>query len=128
MIKRQVLEGVQAVVKLNRLAQLSGKISLQVFDRSSGVENVNFNGKHAHALAIAFLLITQQSMKASKSTLPPTLSFIPSNHNLSGHQPLHNTQVTPRRLMLETPNTVSQMHRHIRRSLAQVRDSRTLQA
>ena len=46
-IKRQVLEGVQAVVKLNRLTQLSGKIPIQIFDRSSGAENVSFNGKCA---------------------------------------------------------------------------------
>lgn len=53
-IKRQVLEGVQAVVKLNRLAQLSGKIALQVFDRSSGAENVNFNGKSCLFLRLCF--------------------------------------------------------------------------
>jgi hypothetical protein len=44
-IKRQVIEGVQAVVKLTRNTQYSLRIPLQVFDRGSGASNVNFNGK-----------------------------------------------------------------------------------
>ena len=54
-VKRQILEGVQAIVKLNRAAQTTGKISLQVFDRSGGVNNVRFEGKAEH-LDIIFVL------------------------------------------------------------------------
>lgn len=43
-IKRQILEGVQAVVRLTRQCQINVKIPLQVFDRSSGTENVRFDG------------------------------------------------------------------------------------
>lgn len=50
-IRRQIVEGVQAVVKLTRQAQFSGKIPLQVFNRSAGVENVQFDGK-CHSLVI----------------------------------------------------------------------------
>ncbi|KAI1608639.1 hypothetical protein EDD36DRAFT_447435 [Exophiala viscosa] len=42
-VKRQIIEGVQAVVKLSQAAQYNSKIPLQVFDRSSGASNVNFN-------------------------------------------------------------------------------------
>lgn len=42
-IKRQIIEGVQAVVKLTRASQNNSKIPLQVFDRSAGASNVNFN-------------------------------------------------------------------------------------
>lgn len=42
-IKRQIMEGVQAVVKLTRTAQNNSKIPLQVFDRTAGASNVNFN-------------------------------------------------------------------------------------
>ena len=42
-VKRQILEGVQAVVKLIQHNQFTTKIPLQVFDRSAGVSNVNFN-------------------------------------------------------------------------------------
>lgn len=42
-VKRQIIEGVQAVVKLTQAAQYNSKIPLQVFDRSTGASNVNFN-------------------------------------------------------------------------------------
>ena len=44
-IKRQILEGVQAVIKLYRTSQLTGKIPLQLFDRTGGADNVRFEGK-----------------------------------------------------------------------------------
>ncbi|KAL8810166.1 MAG: hypothetical protein Q9223_000327 [Gallowayella weberi] len=43
-IKRQILEGVQAVVKILRQSQITGKIPLQVFDYSAGVDNVRYEG------------------------------------------------------------------------------------
>ncbi|KAK2763787.1 hypothetical protein FQN54_009404 [Arachnomyces sp. PD_36] len=42
-IRRQIIEGVLAVVKVSRTHQYSRKISLQVFDRSGGSDNVRFN-------------------------------------------------------------------------------------
>ena len=45
-IRRQILEGVQAVVRLTRQSQMSVKIPLQVFDRTSGADNVRFDGKY----------------------------------------------------------------------------------
>lgn len=44
-VKRQIIEGVQAVVKLTRNSQYAGKVPLQVFDRAGGGTSVNFNGK-----------------------------------------------------------------------------------
>lgn len=44
-VRRQILEGVQAVVKLTRQSQFSGKIPVQVFNRSAGVDNVQFDGE-----------------------------------------------------------------------------------
>ena len=43
-VNRQILEGVPAIVKLYRSAQVTGKIPLQVFDRSRGPEDVRFDG------------------------------------------------------------------------------------
>lgn len=43
-VKRQILEGVQAVVKIFRQSQVTGKIPLQVFDRSGGVDSIRFDG------------------------------------------------------------------------------------
>ncbi|KIW69726.1 hypothetical protein PV04_05586 [Phialophora macrospora] len=42
-VKRQIIEGVQAVVKLVQANQYNSKIPLQVFDRSQGTTNVSFN-------------------------------------------------------------------------------------
>lgn len=44
-IRRQIIEGVQAIVKLSRSNQYSGKIPLQVFNRTGGIDNVKFNGE-----------------------------------------------------------------------------------
>lgn len=46
-IRRQIVEGVQAVVKLTYNSQNTVKIPLQVFDRSAGADNVRFEGKHS---------------------------------------------------------------------------------
>lgn len=43
-VKRQMVEGVQAVVKIFRKSQNTGKIPLQVFNRSLGVNNIQFDG------------------------------------------------------------------------------------
>jgi hypothetical protein len=43
-IRRQTIEGVLAIVKVSRPHQYSGKIPLQVFDRSNGVDHVPFKG------------------------------------------------------------------------------------
>ena len=44
-IKRQMIEGVQAVVKILRQSQVTGKIPLQVFDRRGGHDNIRFDGE-----------------------------------------------------------------------------------
>lgn len=47
-VKRQIIEGVQAVVKILRQSQVTGKIPLQVFDRRGGQDNVRFEGRSHH--------------------------------------------------------------------------------
>lgn len=44
-VQRQIIEGVLAVVRLSRPNQFSRKIPLQVFDRTSGPDNLRFNGE-----------------------------------------------------------------------------------
>lgn len=44
-VKRQISEGVLAVVRLSRPSQISRKIPLQVIDRSLGVDNVRSSGE-----------------------------------------------------------------------------------
>ena len=47
-IKRQMVEGVQAVVKIFRKSQNAGKIPLQLFNRSLGMNNIQFDGNALH--------------------------------------------------------------------------------
>ena len=61
-VKRQVLEGVQAVVKILRQSQVTGKIPLQVFDRRGGVDNVRFEGNFVPNLCKQLLLMFAQNM------------------------------------------------------------------
>jgi hypothetical protein len=41
-LRRQILEGVQALVRLTRAHEMRGKIPLQIFDRRGGADNVKF--------------------------------------------------------------------------------------
>ncbi|KAK3168063.1 hypothetical protein OEA41_004509 [Lepraria neglecta] len=42
-LKRQIMEGVQAVVQILRKSQVTGKIPLRVYNRSAGIDNVHFD-------------------------------------------------------------------------------------
>ena len=52
-VRRQIVEGVLAVMKIDRLSQTLQKFHLTIFDRSAGVNNVKFEGmvllRHVHA-------------------------------------------------------------------------------
>lgn len=54
-IRRQILEGVLAIVKLNGEAVAKNRVSLQVFDRRAGAGNVQFEGSSSLS-PIVFLL------------------------------------------------------------------------
>lgn len=45
-IKRQVIEGVFAVVRLMRISQQTGKISIRIFDPRGGVNDVRYDGTY----------------------------------------------------------------------------------
>ncbi|KAL8738903.1 MAG: hypothetical protein Q9181_000355 [Wetmoreana brouardii] len=68
-IKRQILEGVQAVVKIFRQSQMTGKIPLQVFDRSAGVDNVRFEEYNELDAQIAAELVVRA--KTARLAPPP---------------------------------------------------------
>lgn len=44
-VRRQILEGVLAVVHLYRADRLKNKVSLRIFNRSGGANNVTFDRK-----------------------------------------------------------------------------------
>jgi hypothetical protein len=44
-VRRQILEGVLAVVRLTKANLATGRLSLQLFDRRAGADNVKFERK-----------------------------------------------------------------------------------
>ena len=61
--QRQILEGVLVIVRLDTAALASGKISLQVFDRRAGVDNVRFDTYANLDLPTAVALVNQAKQK-----------------------------------------------------------------
>lgn len=77
-IKRQIIEGVQAVVKLTRNVQYTSKIPLQVFDRTPGTTNVNFNEYVDLDVQIAADIVIQARQKERMAGQKLPLSPFPS--------------------------------------------------
>ncbi|KAI1455101.1 hypothetical protein F4805DRAFT_460035 [Annulohypoxylon moriforme] len=65
-IQRQVMEGVYAVVELDYQAQRSGNVSLQVFNRSNGRDNIRYDQYRDLTPTIAAQLVHR-----AKSQVPP---------------------------------------------------------
>ena len=55
-VRRQILEGVLAVVKLGRDALNTGRIPIQIFDRSGGASNVRFEGIYVFQTLLLYIL------------------------------------------------------------------------
>ena len=45
-VRRQIIEGVLAIVRLDTGSLAKGKVNVQVFDRRGGAGNVQFNGEY----------------------------------------------------------------------------------
>lgn len=43
-VRRQIIEGVLAIVRMDTSGFMRGKVSVQIFDRRGGANNVQFNG------------------------------------------------------------------------------------
>ena len=76
-VKRQIVEGVQAIVKLASHHQARSKIPLQVFDRSQGTSNVTFNEYIDLDIPIAADVVLQARQKERGSVQAPRLQFPP---------------------------------------------------
>lgn len=77
-VKRQIMEGVQAVVKVGSEHQTRSKIPLQVFDRRAGTSNVTFNEYVDLDVAVAADIVIQARQRERAGThshpqYPPTL-------------------------------------------------------
>lgn len=96
-VKRQIIEGVQAVVKLTQGAQYNSKIPLQVFDRSSGATNVNFNEYVDLDVPVAADIVLHARQKERSTVQPPQFPAQGYAQSPYGHQlsPQFPPQVPP---------------------------------
>ncbi|KAH9822841.1 putative RNA-binding protein [Teratosphaeria destructans] len=76
-VRRQIVEGVLAVVRLTRANQDTGKIGLQLFDRSRGSNNVQFNEYQDLDPSICAALVQREKGMAGRSggQAPPTPNY-----------------------------------------------------
>ena len=74
-IKRQIMEGVQAVIKVSTSHQTRSKIPLQVFDRSAGTSNITFNEYVDLDVPVAGDVVIQarQRERAPRPPFPPPI-------------------------------------------------------
>lgn len=80
LVRRQVLEGVHAIVDLDYAAQAQSKLSIQVFSRS-GASNVRFESYQGIEPAIAAELVLREKSKTVVSPVQPQAPYsqIPYN-------------------------------------------------
>ncbi|KAL9099917.1 MAG: hypothetical protein Q9163_004644 [Psora crenata] len=83
-VKRQIVEGVQAVVRILRKSQVTGKIPLQLFDRSSGLDNVRFEDYEELDAGIAADIVVRS--KNPDMAPPISATQYPSGSAYTQHQ------------------------------------------
>ncbi|MDI1485039.1 MAG: nuclear polyadenylated RNA-binding protein 3 [Ramalina farinacea] len=112
-VKRQIIEGVQGLVKIDRRSQVTGKVSLQIFDRSGGVNNVRFDEYEGLDAGIAAELVVrsknpQMVQPQAPNQYPPNPQYgqpPPPQQIPYAQQPPPSHQMTPQQMPAQgTPN------------------------
>ncbi|KAL6709470.1 nuclear polyadenylated RNA-binding protein 3 [Coniothyrium glycines] len=70
-VRRQILEGVLAIVRLDSTGLTKGKISVQIFDRRGGANNVQYNEYADLDPTTVGLLVNNAKQTQSQSVQPP---------------------------------------------------------
>jgi nuclear polyadenylated RNA-binding protein 3 len=83
-VRRQILEGVLAVSQLDMRSQNSSKISLQVFDRQAGADDVRFDEYQDLEPKIAAELVLRAKATSAPQARPP---YDPGFATPQAHQP-----------------------------------------
>jgi hypothetical protein len=96
-VRRQIIEGVQAVCKLTRANQATSKIPLQIFDRRGGADNVAFEEYENIDPPIAAELVkraksTHQAPGQPAAFMAPVAYGIPPSQQLYGAPPYQSQQ------------------------------------
>ena len=112
-IKRQIIEGVQAIVKLIQNNQFNSKVPLQVFDRTAGASNVNFNEYVDLDVSVAADIVLharnkERSMpqQSPQTQYPPRPTFqppTPYGHHMSQQSPQQYSPTGPPQFHQQRP-------------------------
>ncbi|KAH8724675.1 hypothetical protein GQ44DRAFT_259671 [Phaeosphaeriaceae sp. PMI808] len=74
-VRRQIIEGVLAIVRMDTSGFIKGKVSVQIFDRRGGVNNVQFNEYADLDPTTAALLVNNAKQTQSQPVQPPAPAF-----------------------------------------------------
>ena len=120
-VKRQIIEGVQAIVKLIQNNQFNSRVPLQVFDRSAGASNVNFNEYVDLDIAVAADIVLHARSKerammqqAHHTQYPPRPAFhppTPYGHHMPQQSPQQFSPTGPPQFQQQRPPPLSP-HNH----------------
>jgi nuclear polyadenylated RNA-binding protein 3 len=90
-IRRQILEGVHAVSKLDMRAQNTSKVSLQVFDRQGGINNIRFDEYQdlEPKIAAELTLRTKNSQQPQSQNPPAYSQPFPTTQPYQQPAPVH---------------------------------------
>ena len=111
-IKRQILEGVHAIVKLIQVNQYNGKLPLQVFDRSAGASNVNFNEYVDLDVSVAADIVAHTKQRAQGPVQQSPQAQFPPNPPFQ--MPHHYAQPPPPQLPHQSYQPPQSQYQHPR--------------
>ena len=102
-VKRQIKEGVQAIVKLARASQYNNKIPLQVFDRVPGTTTVSFNEYVDLDVHVAADIVIHQRQKEKATQQPQMVQQFAPQQQYQG-QALYGYPQTPQQPNMQFPS------------------------
>jgi hypothetical protein len=82
-VRRQIIEGVLAIVRMDTSGFMKGKVSVQIFDRRGGANNVQFNGMSTSRCMISSLTLVEYA-----DLDPTTAALLVNNAKQTQSQPV----------------------------------------
>ncbi|KAJ8115585.1 hypothetical protein OPT61_g2793 [Boeremia exigua] len=73
-VRRQIIEGVLAIVRLDTASLSKGKVNVQVFDRRGGAGNVQFN-EYADLDLVTAAMLINNAKQTAQAAQPPVPSY-----------------------------------------------------
>lgn len=112
-VRRQIMEGVLAIIRLDTAAMTKSKIDVQIFDRRGGDNNVQFNEYAGLDPQIAAALVVDSKKKAAPQQQPAPPSYGQPPYAAPATNPFAASAAAPANLsnLISSldPNSLSQL-------------------